>query len=376
MRQVKAGMLQFLAVVVLVSGCRDGGDDGISRGRIDVISGASRVISESPILHPPDQTADITLLENLVIDGRGDHKFSSIFGITTDRDKNIYIADSEQKHILKFDESGKFLASVGSLGVGPLQFRAPVDMVLNNEGMLFVLDSELDRVTVFNPDLTFADIWGTQVSKPRRIRIDAEGNVLIFVITQHDQIYKFTPNGNPMGKFYNPMETMRRTGTIKEFIAYSDAAMETTEDGYVIVSARHPYWIRKFDRVNGLELEFNRETPFRMEPMKQWEAASRPPPVGISGGLAVMPNGRIMNTIQYQEFEQVGRNPMGMPMLKMTKLDRWYDFFTPEGKWEMTGQFDVSGVPMHVDRQGRIYFADLDQDRIYRYSFNFPEELN
>ena len=200
--------------------------------------------------------------------------------------------------------------------------------------------------------------------------------MLIFVITQHDQIYKFTPNGNPMGKFYNPMETMRRTGTIKEFIAYSDAAMETTEDGYVIVSARHPYWIRKFDRVNGLELEFNRETPFRMEPMKQWEAASRPPPVGISGGLAVMPNGRIMNTIQYQEFEQVGRNPMGMPMLKMTKLDRWYDFFTPEGKWEMTGQFDVSGVPMHVDRQGRIYFADLDQDRIYRYSFNFPEELN
>ena len=98
--------------------------------------------------------------------------------------------------------------------------------------------------------------------------------------------------------------------------------------------------------------------------------------MGVSGGLAVMPDGRVMNTIQYQEFEQVGLNSMGMPKLKMTKLDRWYDFFTPEGKWEMTGKFDVSGVPMHVDRQGRIYFADLEEDRVVRYSFVFPEELN
>ena len=67
---------------------------------------------------------------------------------------------------------------------------------------------------------------------------------------------------------------------------------------------------------------------------------------------------------------------MGMPQLKMTKMDRWYDFFTPDGKWEMTAQFAVSGVPMHVDRQGRIYFADLAEDRVVRYNFVFPEEYN
>jgi len=376
MRWIKSGVLPFLVVATSVLGCGNASDDGMWRGRIEVVAGTSRVISEAPILHSPDQTADVALEENLIIDGRGTQTFSSIFGITTDNAGNIYVADSEQKHILKFDESGTFLASVGSAGVGPLQFRSPVDMVLNNEGKLFVVDNALDRVTVFNPDLTFADIWETQVSKPRRIRIDAEGNVLLFAITQHDLIYKFTPNGDPITKFYNPMETMRRAGTLKEFIAFSDAAMETTEDGYVIVSAKHPYWIRKFDRVNGLALEFNRTTPFRMEPMKRWEARHSPPPVGVSGGLAVMPDGRVMNTIQYQEFEQVGLNSMGMPKLKMTKLDRWYDFFTPEGKWEMTGKFDVSGVPMHVDRQGRIYFADLEEDRVVRYSFVFPEELN
>ncbi len=374
-RRLTAGVLPFLAAV-LATGCGDTRDDGLWRGRTDVVAGVSRVISDAPIRHAADQTADVRLEENLVIDGQGNHSFTSIFGITTDRNGNIYVADSEQKRVLKFDPDGTFLTSVGSYGVSPLQFRAPVDMVLDDDGRLYVVDAELDRVTVFNPDLSFADIWQTQVSKPRRIRIDSDGNVLIFVLTQHDLIYKFTPNGQPIDEFYNPMETLRRTGTLKEFIAYSDAAMETTEDGYVIVSARHPYWIRKFDRVNGLELEFNRTTSFDMKPMERWTTTQTPPPVGISGGLAVLPDGRIMNSIQYQEFEQVGLNVAGMPQLKMTKLDRWYDFFTPDGKWEMTAKFDGSGIPMHVDRQGQIYFAELEEDRIVRYTFVFPEELN
>ncbi len=375
MRRVMIGTLPFLAAAVLL-GCSDARDDGMWRGRTDVIAGVTRIISDVPIRHAADQTADVVLEENLVIDGREDASFTSVFGITTDRYGNIYVADSEQKHILKYDAAGTLLASVGSDGVGPSQFRSPVDMVLDDDGRLFVVDSVLDRVTVFNPDLSFADIWQTQVTKPRRIRIDAEGNVLIFVLTQHDLIYKFTPNGNPIDKFYNPMETMRRIGTLKEFIAYSDATMETTADGYVIVSARHPYWIRKFDRVNGLELEFNRTTSFAMKPMERWTTTQRPPPVGMSGGLAVFPDGRIMNSIQYQEFDQVGLNTMGMPQLKLTKLDRWYDFFTPDGKWEMTARFDASGIPMHVDRQGRIYFAESENDRIVRYSIEFPEELN
>ncbi|MXZ74433.1 MAG: hypothetical protein F4207_04605 [Gemmatimonadetes bacterium] len=375
MKGFKSGALPLLAAVLLM-GCSEADDDGMWRGRTEVVAGASRVISDAPVRHAPDQTADVTLEEDLVIEGGEGRSFASVFGITTDRSGNIYIADSDRKQISKFDESGAFQTAVGSLGVGPLQFRSPVDMALDDEGRLFVLDFELDRVTVFNPDLTFADIWSTQVTKPRRIRIDAEGNVLIFVITQHDLIYKYSPEGDPITKFYNPMETLRRSGTLKEFIAYSDAAMETTEDGYVVVSARHPYWIRKFDRVNGLELEFNRTTSFDMKPMARWTTTRRPPPVGLSGGLAVLPDGRIVNSIQYQEFEQVGLNAIGMPRLQMTKLDRWFDFFRPDGKWEMTAQFDVVGVPMHVDRQGRIYFAELEEDRVVRYHFVFPEEYN
>ena len=372
---LKAKWPAIVVALLVIAGCGDARDDGHWRGRIDVISGVTRTLSEAPILHPADSTAVLSLNEDLVIDGSGEQRFSSVFGITTDRNDNILVADALSKRILKFSPEGRYLASVGSEGVGPLQFRNPVDMVVDAENKLYVLDSELNRVTVFNPDLSYSDVWPTRVVQPRRIRIDADGNVLLFVITQYDLIYKFKPNGDPINSFYNPKEAPRRMGSLDDLVNYSDAAMEMTNEGYVVVSSRHPYWIRKFDRANGLQAEFNRETSFDIVPLEAWEPEYGPPPVGISGGLAVFPDGRIMNVVQYQELEQVGMN-LGSPQIQISRYERWYDFFTSEGKWEMSAQLDVNGFPMHVDRHGRIYFAELENNRIVRYVVVFPEELN
>ncbi len=376
MRRLLWCVVIILPCMLFITNCSRTEDYGLWRGRIEVVKGVFRVISDAPIRHPPDQLAEVMVTSDMIIRGREDQSFTSIYGVTTDENGGIYVADAMKKQILKFSEDGQFVASVGSEGVGPLQFIEPVDMVLDPQGRLYVLDSQLDRVTVLNPDLSFADIWNTQVTRPRRIRVDTEGNILIFVITQHDLIHKFTPDGNPIAKFYNPLEGPRLVGGVDDLIAYSDAMMETTENGYVIVSARHPYWIRKFDRVNGLELEFKRSTGFDMAPTRGWEAAGQPPPLGSSNGLALLPDGRIMNVVDYHEFKQIGLDALGLPRLDVTRSERWYDFFTHEGRWEMTAQLDVKGIPMHVDRRGRIYFAELESGRIVRYNFVFPEDMS
>ena len=122
MRRLKYVVLSILTGAALVSGCGDVPEDGQWRGRIEVVAGVSRVISDAPIRHSPDQTADVNLIEDVVIDGRAEGIFSSVFGVTTDKDGNIYVADAAQKQILKFSDDGSLLASVGSEGVGPLQF--------------------------------------------------------------------------------------------------------------------------------------------------------------------------------------------------------------------------------------------------------------
>ena len=91
---VKSGAMTLLAAA-LVMGCAEAEDDGMWRGRMEVVAGASRVISDAPVRHAPEQTADVTLEEDLVIEGGEGRYFESVFGITTDRSGNIYIADSD-----------------------------------------------------------------------------------------------------------------------------------------------------------------------------------------------------------------------------------------------------------------------------------------
>ncbi len=98
--------------------------------------------------------------------------------------------------------------------------------------------------------------------------------------------------------------------------------------------------------------------------------------VGQSGALAVLPDGRVVNMLQYQEYTLEGVNSLGAPQLKLSKLDRWVDVFTAEGRWQMTSKITLPGFPVHTDRQGRVYFSVLDPPSVIRYTLEFPEGVN
>ena len=372
-------IISLLCLLWVAAGCSRSSENHWI-GKIEVIDGVQSVISDGPIYHSPDTTLQVVMTPDLVINGQGtttDASFASVYGLTTDAKGNVYLADSDQSHIRKYAEDGKFLKTVGSKGSGPLNFQKPTDLAINAKNQLLIVDTELNRVTTLNEDLTLADIWDTPVVRPRRVRVDSEGNVLVFAITQHNLIYKFSPDGNILQEFFDPKAMLRINGDLDQLIAYSDAAMETSPDGYVYVSSRHPYRIQKFDRVSGLALQFNRTTPFDIVPFNSWAGNKEPPPVGISGALAVFPGGRILNIIQYQEFERAGTQVAGQPPdLRLAKVERWFDFFNAEGKWELTSKIDVSGFPMHVDSKGRIYFAEAEPPRVVRYTVQFPKGVD
>ena len=376
--QFLPALTAILFILTLTVGCGDRiADHWI--GKIEVIDGVQRIISDGPIYHSSDTTLQVIMTPDLVIQGQrtaSENGFASVYGITTDKQGNIYLADTDRARIQKYSDNGTLLKMVGSKGSGPLNFQKPADIAINAKNQLLIVDTELNRVTTLNEDLTLADIWDTPVVRPRRIRVDSEGNVLVFAITQHNLIYKFSPEGKFLQEFYDPTAMLRIMGTLDQLIAYSDGAMETSPEGFVYVSSRHPYRIQKFDRVTGLALQFSRTTPFDIVPLNPWPGNEQPPPVGLSGALAVFPNGRILNIIQYQEFEKTGAGSPGMPHLKLTKVERWFDFFNAEGKWELTSKNNISGFPMHVDSKGRIYFAEAEPPRIVRYTLQFPKGVN
>ena len=70
-------------------------------------------------------------------------------GLTVDPDGNIYFVDAAKYRVIKINSDGRTLSSWGVIGKGDGKFVEPKDLVLDNHGHLFVLDSSVGLVQKF-----------------------------------------------------------------------------------------------------------------------------------------------------------------------------------------------------------------------------------
>jgi hypothetical protein len=91
--------------------------------------------------------------------------------IVVDNEGNVYVLDSGNHRIQKFDPEGHFLASFGRQGQGPGEFQYPQSIDIDAQGNIYVADSGNQKIHILKPDGTFdKDIMITDES-PGVIRI-------------------------------------------------------------------------------------------------------------------------------------------------------------------------------------------------------------
>lgn len=106
--------------------------------------------------------------------------------VAVDDEGNVYVTDTGNKRIQKFDPDGKFLAQWGGAGAQLGQFSEPVGIAVSDaSGDIFVADTWNRRVQRFDKDFNpvkqwFVQGWDTEsvVNKPY-IAVDGENNVYI-----------------------------------------------------------------------------------------------------------------------------------------------------------------------------------------------------
>ncbi len=121
-------------------------------------------------------------------DGDGRGQFNEPWGIAVDEEGSIYVSDTWNHRIQKFDKDGKFLSmwgvfesTGGELGK-PLAFYGPRQLAVGLDGKLYAMDTGNRRVQVFNPDGSFASQFGGGgvtdgvFDEPTGITQDASGN--------------------------------------------------------------------------------------------------------------------------------------------------------------------------------------------------------
>jgi streptogramin lyase len=124
---------------------------------------------------------------------------------------SIYIANSPNHRIQKFDPDGTLIVEWGRYGILTGQFKNPYDVALDSMGNFYVADTFNSRIQKFASDGTFLNCWA--VNRPSGIEIDSSDNVYV-ISWQSCSIEKFTSNGvlltqwgscgNEEGKFKGP----------------------------------------------------------------------------------------------------------------------------------------------------------------------------
>ncbi len=99
--------------------------------------------------------------------------------VAVDTAGNVYVLDSGNHRIQKFDARGNFLASLGRKGQGPGEFQLPQSLDIDAEGRLYVSDPGNQKIHILEPDGTLFDAIALEEEPPGAIRIGKDGEILM-----------------------------------------------------------------------------------------------------------------------------------------------------------------------------------------------------
>ncbi|HEY4426910.1 MAG TPA: 6-bladed beta-propeller [Solirubrobacteraceae bacterium] len=132
--------------------------------------------------------------------GSGPGQFSYPRGVAANEGE-VIVSDDDNHRIEAFDPNGVFRTAVGSYGTGGEQFGFPYGVALDAAGDLYVADDINHRVVKLTPALAFAGVWGGLGSKPgqlgfpRALASDPAGDTYV-ADTANDRVQVFGPTGN------------------------------------------------------------------------------------------------------------------------------------------------------------------------------------
>ena len=129
-------------------------------------------------------------------------QFNIPWNIDIDAKGNLYVADSLNNRIQKFDSEGNFITKWGSFGNGSGQFKNPTGIAIDSKGSLYVADSYNNRIQKFDSEGNFITKWElrdngkTEFQRPVAIIVDPKTNNVYVVDGDNHRIQMFTQKLN------------------------------------------------------------------------------------------------------------------------------------------------------------------------------------
>lgn len=301
----------------------------------------------------------LKLIDDLIIgnEEEDDNKiFYRIGGIISDKNGSIYICETYDGRIKKFDYKGNYLFTIGKKGQGTGDLLFPGNMAFDNNGNLCVLEFGNRRISKFTREGIYITSIKIDLKKaPSGFVIDNEDNYFISMWDREtdEVIHKF----NSIGElFYSVGNSVYFFDTntpinkiIKGNISTGSIALYKTD---LYFSRFNPYEIQKYSQNGFLKMLIFRENDFM--PPANYQIKGK-------GSLSFkLPAGSFYIGIWKNKIINQVKSPKRLSSGYKTVID----FFNLEGQLLTTLKYKDEIDLYYIDNQDKLYAKIIDDNGI------------